>query len=303
MSLTKVLDSIGFYTAKKAVKDYFFKQQLMREDAARKKQVEQIVYGWSEPIIGTTGRSDVVVSLTSYGERAVHAMPYAVYSLMCQTVLPDRIVVWLDDTNWSDDKLSVLHKKLQALGVEFRYTEDIRSYKKLLPTLKLYPDSVIITVDDDMYYHPQLVEKLMEAYKASDGKTVLGPRGVKEAEKDGEFDIYAHWPEGKENDTDVCMVGCEGILYPPHIFDAEVFNQEVFMRIAPTTDDIWFWAMERLSGAKTKVCHRGIRNAVVDRINMYFPMEQKDNLFYTNGAGGQNEKQLRAIIAHYQLKP
>ena len=75
------------------------------------------------------------------------------------------------------------------------------------------------------------------------------------------------------------------------------------MRIAPTTDDLWFWAMERLNGVKTRVCQTQIKNSDINRLNMYFPLGQKDNLYYTNGVGGQNEKQLRAIIAYYNLKP
>ena len=33
------------------------------------------------------------------------------------------------------------------------------------------------------------------------------------------------------------------MLYPPKIFDIEVLNEEIFMKLAPRADDIWLKAM------------------------------------------------------------
>ena len=33
-----------------------------------------------------------------------------------------------------------------------------------------------------------------------------------------------------------------GVLYPPHALKADMLDVELFTRLAPTVDDIWFWA-------------------------------------------------------------
>jgi hypothetical protein len=38
------------------------------------------------------------------------------------------------------------------------------------------------------------------------------------------------------------QTGVGGVLYPPGALETSMLDQAVFMAIAPTTDDIWFWA-------------------------------------------------------------
>jgi hypothetical protein len=38
------------------------------------------------------------------------------------------------------------------------------------------------------------------------------------------------------------QTGVGGVLYPPHSLKADMMDVELFTQIAPTTDDIWFWA-------------------------------------------------------------
>ena len=38
------------------------------------------------------------------------------------------------------------------------------------------------------------------------------------------------------------QTGVGGVLYPPHSLDESMLDPEVFMKLAPTTDDVWFWA-------------------------------------------------------------
>ncbi len=38
------------------------------------------------------------------------------------------------------------------------------------------------------------------------------------------------------------QTGVGGVLYPPHSLDETMLDPERFMALAPTTDDVWFWA-------------------------------------------------------------
>ena len=54
---------------------------------------------------------------------------------------------------------------LRSERFEIRWTTNIRSYKKLIPALKDFPDDIIITFDDDLLFRPELVERLLIGYK------------------------------------------------------------------------------------------------------------------------------------------
>ena len=47
-------------------------------------------------------------------------------------------------------------------------------------------------------------------------------------------------------------LGVEGVLYPPNSFDEEVLNEQVFLSICPTADDLWFKAMELRAGTNVR---------------------------------------------------
>ncbi len=48
-------------------------------------------------------------------------------------------------------------------GLTIDWCEDIKSYKKLIPTLKKYPDAIIVTADDDLIYDNKWLEQLYNA--------------------------------------------------------------------------------------------------------------------------------------------
>ena len=46
------------------------------------------------------------------------------------------------------------------------------------------------------------------------------------------------------------QTGVGGVLYPPHSLSKEMLKPEVFIQLAPTVDDIWFWAAAVAEGTK-----------------------------------------------------
>ena len=97
----------------------------------------------------------VIVSLTSFPA----AIPYAkdaVKSILAGNTLPDKVVLYLTFSQFKDSKIPI---ELMALTnnnqlFEIRnYNEDIRSYRKLIPALKDFPNDIIVTVDDLSLIH------------------------------------------------------------------------------------------------------------------------------------------------------
>ena len=97
--------------------------------------------------------STIVVSLTSYGKRVKGSVIYTIYSLLKQTVQPERIVLWLNEKEYSDNNLPAKLRFLCRYGLEVRYCRDIRSYTKIIHALSAFPDRHIITVDDDIWLY------------------------------------------------------------------------------------------------------------------------------------------------------
>lgn len=73
----------------------------------------------------------------------------------------------VDYKKWNENNLPIKLRSLIAKGVEFMFCEDIRSYTKLIPVMKAYPNDYIITVDDDIIYDKKTIENLLEASSSS----------------------------------------------------------------------------------------------------------------------------------------
>ncbi|MDU9375481.1 hypothetical protein McpSp1_00550 [Methanocorpusculaceae archaeon Sp1] len=71
---------------------------------------------------------------------------------MCQTKKPDKIILYLDETQFANRQLSFFLRQYQKYGVEVIYCEDIGPHTKYYYAMQSHPDSSIITVDDDVIY-------------------------------------------------------------------------------------------------------------------------------------------------------
>lgn len=189
-----------------------------------------------------------IVSLTSFPA----ALPYAakaVRSILAGSAKPDRVVLYLDTPLFPDGVLPAEIEELKAESpvFEVRFTdENIRSYTKLVPALRDFPNDIIVTVDDDIAYHPNLVadllsvhEKFPEAIIAHRAKRVVVGAPYKRWRKYRWYDfLFRRW----HFDHHAMQTGVGGVLYTPHSLDGSMLKRELFMQIAPTNDDVWFWA-------------------------------------------------------------
>ena len=241
---------------------------------------------------------EVVVSLTTYGKR-LYEVYLTIESIMQGTLKPNRIVLWLQE-DMKSQYLPLSLKKQMDRGLEIFYTKDIRSFKKLIPSLKKYGDSVIITIDDDVLYEYDVIEKLVNAYKDNPNH-VYGNRLKRfSLDKNGLPIDYRKWCDVQNGDNpsprNMC-IGVGGVLYPPHCFPEEVFNESVFMRLCPRADDIWFWCMANMNGFSSSKVYTHNSNGVDFLIN---PDVQDIALTRTNLAGrSENNMQLRSLIDYY----
>lgn len=241
----------------------------------------------------------LVVTLTSYGRRATKTVPHVLASLLVQTKRPDRIILWLDNINFSDTRLpKPLAVMRDKYGVEIRFCEDTRSYKKLIPTLQLCPDDILVTVDDDLLYKRRLLEKLYEAHLETPHMRLcaLAHQPIIE---NGAFLPYRKWKHNVmyHSENRIFPLGGAGTLYPPHSLHADVTNLSLFMQLAPQADDVWFWAMGEMAGTKTRLIDFGYPFYQVDLL--YQLMHKDASLMASNLHEDNNDKQIRNVLNHY----
>lgn len=187
---------------------------------------------------------ELIVSLTSFPGR-INTVHKTIDTILRQTERPDRVILWLAEEQFPG-KTADLPKELlnlQQYGLEILWCNDIRSYKKLIPTLKLYPEAVIVTADDDVYYSPNWLELLYQSYQKWPN-FIHCHRDTKILLEDDEFKVISGGKEKYSCPTYLHkLVGIGGVLYPPHSLHPDVLREDLFTTLAPTNDDIWFWFM------------------------------------------------------------
>lgn len=200
----------------------------------------------------------VIVSLTSFPER-INTVVKTLKTLLTQTMKPDKVILWLAQEQFPGGEGDLPQEllELRNFGLTIDWCEDIRSYKKILPTLKKYPSAVIITTDDDIYYASDTVETLYKSYLEHKTEVQAHRCDVLRVEQ-GKIvwaktrELYLDKNRGKASFKNR-LTGYGAVLYPPGCFYQDVCNEELIKKLLPTHDDIWLWAMTVLNGYKTRL--------------------------------------------------
>ncbi|MDR1811787.1 MAG: glycosyltransferase [Candidatus Fibromonas sp.] len=233
-----------------------------------------------------------IITLTSYGKRVENTAPYAIWSLFEQSVKPDRIILWLGRENRDLNGIPALLKTETEMGLEIRFCEDIKSYKKLNFALQEFPNDVLITVDDDAYYPKDWLEKLLKTHFENPGKICC--HRAHTIRKDLPYNKWK-WKSTEKDDADMLFpTGVGGVLYPPDSLDISHLNE--IMRLAPQADDIAYWAMAKLKGTKHVLVKNGyFEFALVNGI------DEEDSLMAKNREQGQNDLQFKAVEKFFMV--
>lgn len=245
---------------------------------------------------------DIIVSLTTYSKR-IYDVHLTIESIMEQTMKANRIILWLD-YSFEKRPLPKALQLLQKRGLEIEYCKDIRSYTKLIPALKKYPNDAIITIDDDLLYDIDLLEKLIMAYQEDPSYIYCNRHHLMLPDGKGELLPYMQW-KWNYTDQNACIwnfpTGVGGVLYPPYSLDEEVFNESVFLDICKYADDVWFKAMAMKKGTLSKKVYT--HNPKGEE---YFLNEsvQDIGLSMINTQGEfLNDRQIDAVFTKYNLYP
>lgn len=239
----------------------------------------------------------IIVSLTTYPGR-ITTVASVIENMIYQTVAPDMVVLCLSEKNFPNklEDLPVRLLKLMRHGLTIEWSEeDIRSYKKIIPVLKQFENDIVITVDDDLKYPLDMIEKLYDAHKKFP-KAICAFRTHRiTLDENGEIAPYSEWVKEDCSNTfeerwDLFATTGAGTLFPPRVFDEEAYNLDDIRELCPTADDIWvkFMAMRN----KVPV----VLATTTSKLS-YLPNTQEDRLWGINITN--NDIQFNALLDKY----
>lgn len=241
----------------------------------------------------------VVVSVTSYPDR-FPALAFCIKSLLLQSELPDRIIVYLgSDTKPSD--ITPELKKYEKYGVEYRIDpdRDLKPHKKYFYAMQEYPEALVITVDDDLVYPDDMVKDLLNAHEAHED--VICARRVHKMAfyRDGRVKPYLLWKKEVSNcrqaSKKLLATGGGGVLYPPHSISNKAFDSDAIESLCLGADDIWLKCMEIIQGTNVMYVPSLVVYAVI-------PDTQKKALKNENTMGRNlNDIYFEAVKKAYNL--
>ena len=238
----------------------------------------------------------IIVSLTSYRGR-FKSLPKTLYSILNQSLKPDRIILWLNE---EDENLTSIPYEITQFvknGLEIKFVKNIRSYTKAIYAFKEYPNSIIVTADDDIYYAANWLKKLYLSY-ISHPEDIHVHKTVRVKYNEDGILPYKCWEKNIKKETadyQNFICGAGGVLYPPKCFSREVLREDIFLKHSPNSDDVWFWVMALVNNKKIRLVKNHIEKLLLTNIfNQLFGK----TLYFHNKNGGY-DRQLNNLMKFY----
>lgn len=248
--------------------------------------------------------NEIIVSLTTFPAR-ISTVWITIETIFQQELLPDRIILWLAKEQFPNGEADLPEtlKRQVARGLEIRFCEDIKSHKKYYFAMKENPESIIITVDDDVFYHNDMIKNLIKLHK-------LYPKDIianSAQEIPNDFSIVPskwntpHFNHVNEKFAKCRILGISGILYPPHCLYRDVYNDDLRKRLCPWADDLWLTIMAYLNG--TQIRRYEFRTNPLDvKGTQVYNLSRGGDLGNSVTHGLTNDDQWQNMIEYYKDK-
>ena len=232
-------------------------------------------------------KKKLIISLTSYPKR-FKTLPLVLNSIMKQTILPDKIILWIENSDKKKLPATVLNFK----GIDVEFCENgLFSYKKIIPLLRKFRNFYIITLDDDVIYSKDTVEKLVSNSKKFPNDVIANC--IHKIKLINYYPIsYKLWSRNHKKQTKFAFfTGAAGVLYPPNCFYKDVLKKSCFKRLAPLADDVWLNWMVKLNN--TNIRFSQISN------NYEYIKTIKGGLYQKNFKNSFNDILIKNMIRKY----
>lgn len=116
------------------------------------------------------GEEKIIITMTTWKDR-IENVPTVLETMLKQTKKADKIVINLSseefenkENDFPDNVKNFLHKHDDLIELNWIDGPNTKQWKKIIPTLKLYPNDCIICIDDDFLYPDNLIVCMWNAH-------------------------------------------------------------------------------------------------------------------------------------------
>ena len=241
---------------------------------------------------------NVVVSLTTFPARGNNVY-LCLNSILRQGVRAEKVILWLAKSqfpNKYDLPKSILN--LEKYGLDIRFCDDLKSYKKVFYAAQEYSDKIIVTADDDVLYPENWLDNLIKTSRLYPN-CVVCYRAHRVVFDGDNVAPYSQWigmsPNEKGPSKALVPIGVGGVLYPRAFFNGVELNAKTICEICPTTDDLWLKILGVLRGYKAVKVH-------ANSIEWFtIKSSQKVTLVSQNVNCNLNDISLKKLMLHYKV--
>ena len=247
------------------------------------------------------GDDDLVVSLTTFPAR-IDIVWMAIDSIFYQKVQPSRIYLYLSEEEFPNGR-NQLPKRLlyyEKLGLEICFRPyNLMPHTKYFYALQEHYDKCVITIDDDIYYHNDMIFHLLTIYNQCPGTVCANISRRIQITNKGEMLPYNNWcwkqPEESNSSHLNLALGTSGVLYPPMDYaKSGMFEKRELCSLSLRADDLWLKAHEIVGNIKVSTTDyycQGIPILTIGNIS----------LSTANVKGGGNDEQWQKLSHYYDL--
>ena len=268
--------------------------------SANRLELDRKLENFDEKCVNDINSSpQLIISLTTYADR-IESVKYALYSLFNQSLKADKVILWLSEEDFPNKELDLPKSllSLQKNGLTIKWCDNLLAYKKLIPALQEYPNDIIVTADDDLYYPKDWLEKMYENHLENPNSVIVHRARYIEFTDNNEIKPYLAMKIVENNRKPAyrnLFTGGAGALYPPKSLHEDISKQDIYNTLCPTGDDLWFWAMTVLNETKIKVVPDGftLLQYVLPEESVLF----NNSLWTVNQY--KNDEQIKNIVKYY----
>lgn len=228
--------------------------------------------------------NNIIISLTSYGTR-LKLVTKTVFSILYGTIRPTKICLTLfkDDVKFIPAELQLL---IDNNIVELLFAdENLKSHLKYFYCLQKYNTYKIITIDDDIIYPKDLIEKLI---KHDDDKSIIANCGHT-IQKDLRYNYDK--PTIKNSHKNLGL-GAFGILYQPNCFDIYQPKIEEIKNILHN-DDVYLKVLEIRNKKSVLILNTDEKN--------YKLIDTGKNNLHTENWNGRTNIEMKAFLKDFEM--
>ena len=255
------------------------------------------------PLKCDSPKGDFIATLTTFPAR-IGILKYALHSIFAQDLRAKKVILVLSESEFAETNAKIPQAVLdfQKFGLEIMWVaQNLRVYNKIIHTLRAYPNEILITIDDDIYYPPNLFSTLYHAHLSNKNaiwahKARIVPFNDKKIQDFFEWKIIRKSNKKWQNVPrfDIFLEGCGGVFYPPNALYDDVCDDKKFMKLAPKADDIWLWSMALLKGTKIACVNPPLMGD-----GAAFTNKATNPALWQHNMNGGNDRQMREILAEY----